>query len=250
MTPVAQEPGIQPTLVSKEDFSLSVTALFDSRDHAEAARQDLVAAGIHAEAIALIADGTAAPAADIDDPSVIGFWQTLKDLFMPEEDRDQYAEAVRRGGVTLSVRTDTANHDRVIALLDRDGAVDLDERQEQWRNDGWTGYTARDPLAEARGPSLDAHADDEDMSYAPASAATAGFAVGGVHPFVIEGETAPLVESPGALPASALDAVAEAPHSATARAGADGTRDLTRSTPRVRSYLFAGDKSFPFDAGR
>ena len=73
-----------------------------------------------------------------------GFWETLKELFMPEEDRYSYAEGLRRGGYLLTVRTDTANYDRVVEILDRDGAVNLDERESSWRNEGWTGYTGRD----------------------------------------------------------------------------------------------------------
>lgn len=151
---------------SAEDFSRSVSAFFDTREHAETARRDLIAAGIPESAISITAGGSgetsgstsAAPAYHEE-----GFWESLKELFMPEEDRYSYAEGLRRGGFLVSVRTDTADHERVVDILDRDGAVDLDERESSWRTEGWTGYTGRDSLAES------------DASYTPPSDATAGF---------------------------------------------------------------------------
>jgi hypothetical protein len=37
------------------------------------------------------------------------------------------------------VRKKTA-YERVLEILDREGAVDLDKRQASWREEGWTGY--------------------------------------------------------------------------------------------------------------
>ena len=31
-----------------------------------------------------------------------GFWDSVKDIFMPEDDRDTFAEGVRRGGYLLT----------------------------------------------------------------------------------------------------------------------------------------------------
>lgn len=45
-----------------------------------------------------------------------------------------------RGGVTLTVAADEAQHDRVADILERHGAVDMDERQAEWRSGGWTGH--------------------------------------------------------------------------------------------------------------
>ena len=153
---------------SAEDFSRSVSAFFDTREHAETARRDLVAAGLLDSAISLTAGTSGESATGASDPAPRayheeGFWESLKELFMPEEDRYSYAEGLRRGGYLLAVRTDTANYDRVVDILDRDGAIDLDERESSWRNEGWTGYTGRGALA------------DSDASYNPPSAGTAGF---------------------------------------------------------------------------
>ena len=48
---------------------------------------------------------------------------------MPAEDRYAYAEGLRRGGVVVSVRTEETDYERVLEILDREGAVDLDKQQ-------------------------------------------------------------------------------------------------------------------------
>ena len=56
-------------------------------------------------------------------------------------DAETYAEGVRRGGTLVTVRADGDIADRVIALMQRGGAIDLDERAQGWRAQGWTGGT-------------------------------------------------------------------------------------------------------------
>lgn len=245
MASIVDTPDIDPVPVRNEDFSRSVNALFDTRAHAETARQDLIAAGIQNDAIALIGEGDIVEPADAsDDPAESGgFWDALKSLFMPEEDRHQFAEGVRRGGITVSVRTDTSNHDRVVDILDRDGAIDLDERQESWRNDGWTGYTANDPLAEARTPDLAIDGDIEDLSYTPASDATAGFGASAPTLFPLPDEAAPPVESPGALPASMLEGEVLPPVVDQGPRVGNGLRDDSHGRTRVRTYQWDVDKA-------
>ncbi|GJE43443.1 hypothetical protein AEGHOMDF_2622 [Methylobacterium soli] len=62
---------------------------------------------------------------------------------LSEHEAETYAEGVRRGGTLVTVRADEARSDRVLAILDQHGSIDLDERAENWRSQGWTGGTAR-----------------------------------------------------------------------------------------------------------
>jgi hypothetical protein len=64
-------------------------------------------------------------------------------------DAETYAEGIRRGGTLVTVRADGDVADRVIALMQRGGAIDLDERAEGWRAQGWTGGTTGAPPATA-----------------------------------------------------------------------------------------------------
>ncbi len=63
-------------------------------------------------------------------------------------DAETYAEGVRRGGTLVTVRADGDLAERVVALMRRGGAIDLDERAEGWRAQGWSGSPAA-PVATA-----------------------------------------------------------------------------------------------------
>lgn len=114
----------------------SVTAFFDTAEHASAARADLVAAGIPPSDITLV--GSGAEHFTVDDGQKMGFWELLANFFMPDDDRRAYAEGLRRGGFALSVRASEALYDKAIDVLDRDGAVDLDQRELAWKGEGWS----------------------------------------------------------------------------------------------------------------
>lgn len=116
----------------------TVTAFFDSRDAADKARADLVAAGLSPDTINVAGGDEVGNATAPSEEG--GFWHALKEFFMPDEDRYAYAEGLRRGGFALSVRTGEAQYDRALDILDADGAVDIDERERSWRSEGWTGF--------------------------------------------------------------------------------------------------------------
>ena len=214
---------------STEDFSRTITAFFDTRDHADKARRDLIQAGIPDDAITLTGGTTPATASGSATSSHHheGFWETLKELFMPEEDRYSYAEGIRRGGYLLSVRADTASYDRAMDILDRDGAADMNERESSWRNEGWTGYTGRDALAES------------DASYTPPSAGTAGFGASEADRLPVGG----VASGAGSLGTASTD------RTRTAAVGQEesipvveenvriGKRDVSHGRVRVRSYV-------------
>lgn len=56
-----------------------------------------------------------------------------------EADAHVYAEGIRRGGTLVTVRADEASYDRVVDILDDEGTIDMNEREANWRSDGWTG---------------------------------------------------------------------------------------------------------------
>jgi len=91
----------------------------------------------------------------------MGFWDALKDLFLPEEDRSTYAEGLRRGGYLVTVRASNAQYERVIDILDDEGSVDLDQREAQWRAEGWTGHSSASSGSSA-GTRVDRTAGDRE----------------------------------------------------------------------------------------
>jgi uncharacterized protein (TIGR02271 family) len=126
--------------ISEAASTQNTTAYFDTREAAETAVNDLVSAGIPRAQITVAGNGG---------PNDRGFWEELKDLFLPAEDRHAYAEGLRRGGIVVSVRSEAAVYTRVLEILDRDGAVDLDKQQANWRDEGWTGYQGGEAAADA-----------------------------------------------------------------------------------------------------
>ena len=137
--------------------SRTLAAFFDTKGAAETAIADIEALGIPKQNITMVAGGsTSTVGTTTTAPQHEGFMQSLKDLFMPEEDQYSYAEGLRRGGYLVSIRSDEANYNRVLDILDRDGAVDMDERETTWRSEGWTGYQAGAvPMAAAGMATLD-----------------------------------------------------------------------------------------------
>ncbi|RYY15467.1 MAG: hypothetical protein EON55_06280, partial [Alphaproteobacteria bacterium] len=122
-------------------MSQTITALYDKHADATAAQSKLLALGIPAGSIKILS-GTQTSTTTTGTKPDEGFWGSLKELFMPEEDRYAYNEGLSRGGTMLSVTTDAAHVDRVFDIVEEHGSVDLDEREATWRKEGWSGYQA------------------------------------------------------------------------------------------------------------
>ena len=69
-----------------------------------------------------------------------GLVGALTESGIPEQDAKHYAEGVRRGDVLVTIRTDERHADTVCDVLDRHHAVDVDDRVQNWRTRGWTGW--------------------------------------------------------------------------------------------------------------
>ena len=133
----------------------NVTALFDSRKDAEDAVERLIATRIPKDRIRLV------PGEEIDpkgDPDVwnedvptpqqrMGILESLRGLFFPDDERFTYGEHLRRGTYMVSVQVTDAEHDRAVDILDDEGTVDMDAREDRWRASGWGGPVV--PLAAA-----------------------------------------------------------------------------------------------------
>lgn len=69
-----------------------------------------------------------------------GLVGALTESGIPEEHARTYAEGVRRGDVLVTVKADSRRSDEVCDILDRNAAVDVDERVSNWQSRGWQGY--------------------------------------------------------------------------------------------------------------
>lgn len=125
----------------------TITAMFDTRSEAEAAINKLGQAGVPRTNMRLSPESqstySSANRTSYDyQKDEGGFWASLKDLFLPEEDRYAYTEGMSRGGTMLIVSADEAQAAGILDVLESAGAVHLDEREAEWRKQGWSGYSA------------------------------------------------------------------------------------------------------------
>lgn len=130
------------------DHDRTVTAFFDTRAAAEKAKADVVQAGVPTNLVTIVegsSQATKSTAATQTHEG--GFWGSVKELFAPEEDKHAYAEGLSRGGFLLTAHTTDAHYEHVLDILDHEGAVDMDEREAQWKSEGWSGYHATAPVA-------------------------------------------------------------------------------------------------------
>jgi len=137
----------------------TITAMFDTREAAERAREALVdRVGLDRAHIGLhAADADTTQRAEPRHEQK-GFLDSLAELFMPDTDRDTYAEGLRRGGFLVSAQVEDRTHDAAVAVLEQHGAVDLDAREQAWRSEGWSGRqrdAAGAPPAQGDRPAAD-----------------------------------------------------------------------------------------------
>ena len=123
----------------------TLTAMFKTQAEAERASQ-MLASQLRLNPSAIrVSPGAGVTDAGYDKSSPYaekGFFASLKDLFLPEEDRYAYSEGMRRGNVLLNATVDEGQITQASSVLEQSGALDLDTQEASWRQSGWTGYDA------------------------------------------------------------------------------------------------------------
>ena len=121
----------------------TLTAFFDSRADAQDAASRLRTLGIADASIRVVGDESRSTTTTYErSDEDKGFWESLGDFFLPDDDRATYAEGLRRGGTLLTVSDIPAGlYDETLDILDDEGSVDLDTRSEDWRSEGWSAET-------------------------------------------------------------------------------------------------------------
>src|SRR5215213_667022 len=219
---------------SSQGQTRTITAFFDNRTDAEEAVQRLHSAGISQDAVRMMAGYQGRPERDVNPDSYrgayennegIGFWEALKDLFLPEEDRHTYAEGLRRGGYLVSVQTRDANYARAVDILDDEGTIDLEERAASWRSEGWKGYAGPDYRPSSTGSSA-------GQSSVPSGLGTAGAKVTGSNPTRTSGSGAIAATRAGSTRGEREDVIPVAEEELRV-----GKREVSGGRVRVRSYV-------------
>ena len=124
----------------------TITAFYESRDYADSAANKLRASGVPASDVTVSPDNARDEYGMYGDETAsttkTGFWASLEEMFGGTDDHHTYAEGVRRGHVLLTAHVTDAQLDRAIAIVEEHGSIDLDEHEETWRSEGWTGAPA------------------------------------------------------------------------------------------------------------
>ena len=127
----------------------TLTAMFDTRAAAEATRDRLIQAGVSRSEIDL--QDAAAYAGEDAAPRKEGLMANIRGMFGAHDDHHAYAEGLDRGHILLSATVQDANTDAAIQVLEGSDAIDLDARETEWRQAGWTGQAAyADPTLSAK----------------------------------------------------------------------------------------------------
>ena len=119
-------------------MSSTITALFDTRADAERAKERLKSARVDANHVHLHdKSSTGYKESGYSTHEDRGFWDSIKNAFVPDEDRHTYEEGVRRGGVLLTADVDDDCVDEAVKVLEEANTVDIDDRTNQWKAKGW-----------------------------------------------------------------------------------------------------------------
>ena len=168
----------------------TITAMFSTRAEADRAadalRSDLNLSPAAVNVLAGDSSQAASAATSSQSYEDRGFWSSLKNLFVPDEDRYAYAEGLSRGNFLVSASLEDTMATRAMDILEQHGAVDLDAHEKNWKQGGWQGYTGATAGAAAVGgiagasaatakPTMTTATSDMAMAGRPATGtATAG----------------------------------------------------------------------------
>jgi uncharacterized protein (TIGR02271 family) len=171
--------------------------LYDTRAEAEAARQRLSSA-VDVESVKIIdKNGEGSGSGN----------GLLNNVHMSHDDRHAYGEGIRRGGFLLCAEVDgDEDAGEIIRILEGSSSVDLEERQQSWKSEGWAPYSAAGTGSTTNSSS----------GFQGQRSGTAGMAGStGTTGNVVEEEHIPIVEEELKV----------------------GKREVTRGGARVRSYI-------------
>ncbi|WP_372491026.1 YsnF/AvaK domain-containing protein [Falsiroseomonas oryziterrae] len=126
--------------MSGESFmQRTITALFDSRAEAERAAAALQGLNVRATDVHVQDASSAGAVGSMNQDDDRLNTSTIGSMWMPEEDRATYHEGIRRGGAMVVAQVDEDGVDLAMDAMEAAGAVDLDQREAEWRSLGWTG---------------------------------------------------------------------------------------------------------------
>uniref|UniRef100_UPI0035C9FF25 hypothetical protein n=1 Tax=uncultured Sphingomonas sp. TaxID=158754 RepID=UPI0035C9FF25 len=137
----------------------TITALFDTKADADAGAERLRQAGVDAGHVGVHDQTTHKTAGAYSTTEDKGLWASIKNVFVPHEDRHTYEEGIRRGGFLLTADVDDDKTPAAVQALEEANSVDLDARSQEWRADGWDYAASTDDVEAFEDGSVFGHRD-------------------------------------------------------------------------------------------
>ena len=110
--------------------------MFDRGDFDRLAER-LRQAGVDAGSVSVHDQTTHKTAGNYSTSKDKGLWASIKNTFVPHEDRHTYEEGIRRGGFLLTADVNDDMTPAAVKALEEANSVDLDARSQEWRSAGW-----------------------------------------------------------------------------------------------------------------
>ena len=150
-------------------MSSNIVGCFDNPADARAVQQELMSAGFDAADVHLVGESSRAASSSSSSNEDRGVWESIKEAFgfADERDRTSYTEAARRGGILVSVDAPDNAIDQAVTIMQRHNVVDLDQREQQWRQSGWAGVASADQMNAGAGSRADTSARARNEEVVP-----------------------------------------------------------------------------------
>jgi hypothetical protein len=111
------------------------TVLYESRGKLDSVVEGLVKAGIDRKNIRAVEGNDPHSKNAVIDHQ--GFWEKLEDFLFSDQERDRYAEGLRRGNYLITVTDVSPDFSEAVLDILEDGA-NVEAQSEEWRSQGWT----------------------------------------------------------------------------------------------------------------
>lgn len=142
----------------------TAVALYDTVNEAQQVVNELTSTGFSRNSIQMLNNNTN------------NTTTTLTSAGLPRSDADAYVEGIRRGGHLVMITTEDDEIDTAVDIMDRFNSVNIQERADMWRGEGWDQQSElaavsnsgrHSNLSGAQGRSGTLHDQDEEETTIP-----------------------------------------------------------------------------------
>ena len=124
----------------------TVVGLFETSNEGRRAVSDLEKSGFDRATITMI-DSRDQEARKAEAAEESDFTTIFQNQQIPGPEAEYFSEGIRRGGTMVAVKAGDLETRRAVDILEKDGALDIDERVTAWKASGWKSSTLAESAA-------------------------------------------------------------------------------------------------------